>query len=156
MRRLVALAGLCTLVLTITAPHAGAVAPELVKTGVEEFDLSVPAGAFCDFSVSVHVRQRLTIRTFFGPDGEPVGGSATGFIEAWVTNDETGTTVHQIIPGPSFFDATGALVRGTGPWSGILTVDGVAISAWGNISFNADSLVTAVRGRVEPLCPTLA
>ena len=71
--------------------------------------------------------------TFVDASGDATRGIQTGRLGALVTNHETGTTVHQNIPGPSFFDGDGLLVRGPGPWSGIQTTDGVAISATGNI-----------------------
>jgi hypothetical protein len=138
-----------------TAPTAGAATPTIVRSGVVNVDLKIPAGAFCTFALNVHLRFRTTAITFVDRDGDAVRGLQTGRLEAWVTNPKSGITLYQNIPGPSFFDGGGLLIRGTGPWSGIQTVDGVTISATGNIRFNADGLVTSVRGRVEEVCPQL-
>lgn len=45
---------------------------------------------------------------------------------------------------------------GTGSWSGIQLQDGTWIHANGMITFDANGLVVAVRGHVEPLCDALA
>ena len=58
--------------------------------------------------------------------------------------------------GPSFFDATGALVRGTGGWSGVQLQDGTWVRTRGMITFDANQLIQTVRGHVESLCGTLA
>ena len=83
-------------------------------------------------------------------------GIATGRIHAWETNVTTGKTVFRSISGPSFFDASGALVMGTGASSGHQLQDGTWIHANGLITFDANGLVIAVRGHVEPLCDALA
>ena len=141
----------------VALPAAATAAPPSIDTtsGRFEIDIDFPAGSFCDDALVVHLKSRTRTITFLDRNGDPIRSLTTGRLEAWVTNPSSGITVYQNIPGPSFFDAAGILVRGTGPWSGIQTVDGVTVSVWGNISFDADGLVTAVRGRVVPLCPRL-
>jgi hypothetical protein len=55
---------------------------------------------------------------------------------AVATNLDTGATNCQVIPGPAFLDADGALVRATGPWAFLFTVEGDVINAWGHITFD--------------------
>ena len=48
------------------------------------------------------------------------------------------------------------LVWGTGSWSGVQLQDGTWVRTHGLIRFDANLLVTEVRGRVEPLCDSFA
>ncbi len=75
---------------------------------------------------------------------------------AEATNADTGETQFHIVSGPSFFDATGALVWGTGSWTGVQLKDGTIVRTHGLIRFDANLLVTGVHGRVEPLCDSFA
>jgi hypothetical protein len=135
-------------------PAASAAQPIHIRPGVEEFDLFIEG--VCDFDVAVHVRQRLNITFFVDRDGDVVRGSVTGPIVAWVTNVDSGVTIRRVIPGPAFLNADGALVRGTGPWAFIFTVEGDVINAWGHITFDDDGLVVSVRGRTQSFCGALA
>jgi hypothetical protein len=142
--------------IVIASPVASAAPPLREGGGAVEVDLQFPAGAVCDFAVDVHLEMRTTTTTFVDANGDPIRGISTGKILAWETNADTGTTVFHSISGPSFFDASGALVWGTGAWSGIQLEDGTWIRAHGLIAFDANAMVTAVRGQVEPLCASLA
>jgi hypothetical protein len=135
---------------------ASATPPVMVGGDEIEVDLSFPAGAVCAFPVDVHLEMKTTTRTFVDANGVPTRGIATGRILAWETNVSTGTTVFSSISGPTFFDGSGALIMGTGAWSGIQLQDGTWIHANGLITFDANVLVVAVRGHVEPLCDVLA
>ena len=156
MTRLLTLFGTCALILALDAAPAIAAPPVQERGGAVEVDLQFPAGAVCDFAVDVHLEMRTKTITFVDANGDPVRGISTGRIHAWETNADTGTTVFNSISGPSFFDATGALIWGTGAWSGIQLEDGTWIRANGLIAFDANAIVTAVRGHVEPLCASLA
>jgi hypothetical protein len=140
----------------IASPIASASQPTIAGGELVVVDLSFPAGAVCDFAVDVHLVQKVRSITFVDASGDPTGGLSVGRLQVWETNAETGTTHFSSIAGPSFFDASGALVRGTGSWSGIQLEDGTWIRANGLITFDANALVTAVRGHVEPLCAALA
>jgi hypothetical protein len=128
--------------------------PIHTRPGVEEFDVLIQG--VCDFDVVVHVRQRLNITFFVDRQGDVVRGSVTGPIVAWATNVESGVTIRQVIPGPAFLDADGVLVRATGPWAFLFTVEGDVINAWGHITFDEQGLVVGVRGRTESFCGALA
>jgi hypothetical protein len=135
---------------------AASAAPPVMVGGDEfELDLSFPAGVVCAFPVDVHLEIKTTTRTFVDANGVPTSSITTGRIHAWETNVTTGTTVFSSISGPSFLDASGALIMGTGGWSGIQLQDGTWIHANGLITFDANALVVAVRGYVEPLCDSL-
>ena len=121
-----------------------------------EIDLSFPAGAVCAFPVDVHLEMKTRTTTFVDASGVPTRGITTGRIDAWEANVTTGKTVFRSISGPSFFDASGALIMGTGSWSGIQLPNGTWVHANGLITFDANGLVAAVRGHVEPLCDALA
>ena len=136
---------------------AASATPPVMEGGDEvEVDLSFPAGAVCAFPVDVHLEMKTRTKTFVDANGVPTRGITTGRIHAWETNVTTGKTVFRSISGPSFFDGSGALVMGTGAWSGIQLQDGTWIHANGLITFDANGLVIAVRGHVEPLCDALA
>ena len=136
---------------------AASATPPVMAGGDEiEVDLSFPAGSVCSFPVDVHLEIKTTTRTFVDANGVPTRGISTGRIHAWETNVSTGRTVFSSISGPTFFDGSGALIMGTGAWSGIQLQDGTWIHAHGLITFDANVLVVAVRGHVEPLCDVLA
>jgi hypothetical protein len=154
MRRLTLVALVAALVIG-PAASASAATPDIERPGVVTAELDFPAGVFCGFPLQVVLVQRPVFTVFLDRDGNVVRAHSTGSVVATVTNIDSGTTVVQRIPGPSFFDAGLTLVRGTGAWSGIVTTEGVAISAWGRIAFDDQGLVTDVRGRTVPLCATL-
>jgi hypothetical protein len=156
MKRLLTLFGTCALILTLGAAPASATKPVFQRGGEATVDLDFPAGAVCDFALHVRLEMKTTLKTFVDANGDPTRGISTGRLHAWETNVETGETQFHSISGPSFFDAAGALVMGTGAWSGIQLQDGTWIRAHGLITFDADSLVTSVRGHVEPLCASFA
>jgi hypothetical protein len=153
MRRAIITTLALTSLWMLWVPAARAAQPIHIRPGVEEFDLLI--GGVCEFDVAVHVRQRLNIKLFVDRNGNIIRGSVTGPIVAWVTNVESGVTIRQVIPGPAFLNADEVLVRGTGPWAFLFTVEGDVINAWGHITFDEDGLVVGVRGRTQSFCGTL-
>ena len=150
---------LCVLVagLLVFGSVSASATPPVRSGGQEvEVDLQFPAGVVCAFPVDVHLEMKTTSITFVDANGVPTRGITVGRIHAIETNAITGTSVFNSISGPSFFDASGALIMGTGSWSGIQLQDGTWIRANGLITFDANVLVVAVRGHVEPLCDALA
>jgi hypothetical protein len=143
-------------VLALGLAPATAAKPQMNRGGVTVVDLHFPAGAICDFALDVHQVMKTKFITFVDANGDPTRSISTGRIHAWETNADTGRTLFLSISGPSFFDAAGALVRGTGGWSGVQLEDGTWIHARGLLTFDANQLVTSVRGHVEPLCESLA
>jgi hypothetical protein len=110
----------------------------------------------CAFPVDVHQVLKTQYIEFVDRNGNVVRAISTGKIHDWETNAATGYTEFHSISGPSFFDATGALIRGTGAWSGVQLQDGTWVRTHGLITFDANLLLETVRGRVEPLCDSLA
>jgi len=156
MRRTLIPAALVACMMAVMVVPASAAKPIMDRGGAIEYDINLPAGAVCEFPVDVHVAQKTKTTTFVDRNGDPTRGISTGQIHVWETNGTTGKTVFSSISGPSFFDASGALVWGTGGWSGIQLQDGTWIHAHGLIAFDENSLVSWVRGHVEPLCDVLA
>jgi hypothetical protein len=141
-------------VLMVGAGQAHAAQPIHTRPGVEEFEFVIEG--ICDFDVLAHVRQRFNITFFLDGNGDVTGGHVTGPLVVWLTNLDSDRTIRRVIPGPSFLDADGVLVRGTGPWAFIFTIDGDVINAWGHITFDDSGLVVGVRGRTESFCGVLA
>jgi hypothetical protein len=133
-----------------------AAAPRITRNGETVVDLSFPAGTVCSFPLDVHQVLKTQYIEFLDANGNTVRAISTGKLQDWETNVATGETQFHSIAGPSFFDATGALIRGTGAWSGVQLEDGTWVRAHGLLTFNQDSLVTEVRGRVESLCGSFA
>jgi hypothetical protein len=135
---------------------ADAAKPTIQRSGETVVDLHFPAQTLCSFPLDVHQVSRTKLITFVDGSGDPTRAISTGPIHDWETNVATGQTLFNSISGPSFFDAAGALVRGTGSWSGVQLKDGTWVRTHGLITFNTHLLVTAVRGRVEDLCGSFA
>jgi hypothetical protein len=148
---------LTTSCFVIGAGTAAIAAPPTIQRGAEAtVDLHFPAGTVCAFPVDVHQEMKVKFITFVDANGNPIRSISTGKIHDWETNVRTGETQFRSISGPSFFDATGALVRGTGGWSGVQLQDGTWVRTRGMITFDANQLIQTVRGHVESLCGTLA
>jgi hypothetical protein len=107
----------------------------------------------CGFPLLAHVEQSLTVTTFFDADGEPTGGLVTGPI--FVTFTDGHDSVRLAIPGPTFLDAEGDPVRGTGPWV-TFTSGGEFVYAVGNIRFDADGNAVEISGMSVSVCDLLA
>ena len=153
MRRFIVAAALAVTIASLVGPPALAARPIHTRPGVEEFEFVIEG--VCDFDVLAHVRQRLNITFFVDRHGDVVRGRITGPLVVWLTNLDSDRTIRRVIPGPSFLDADGALVRGTGPWAFLFTQEGDVINAWGHITFDEQGLVVGVRGRTEPFCGAL-
>ena len=151
------LVSLTTSCLLIAAGTVAQAAPPTIQRGAEAVvDLHFPAGTVCAFPVDVHQELKVKFITFVDASGNPIRSISTGKLHDWETNVRTGETQFRSISGPSFFDATGALVRGTGGWSGVQLQDGTWVRTHGMITFDANQLIQTVRGHVESLCGTLA
>jgi hypothetical protein len=134
---------------------ASATQPTITRSGETVVDLHFPAGAVCPFRVDVHQVLKTQYIEFVNRNGDVVRAISTGKIHDWETNAATGYTEFHAISGPSFFDATGALIRGTGAWSGVQLQDGTWVRTHGLITFDENLLLETIRGRVEPLCDSL-
>jgi hypothetical protein len=157
MRR-IALLGVMTAVLSfIGVAPTFATPPTISKATAETVvDLHFSAGDVCSFPVDVHQVWKTRYIEFVDRNGDVVRAISTGKIHDWETNARTGKTEFHSISGPSFFDATGALVRGTGAWSGVQLQDGTWVRTHGLITFDENLLIETLRGHVESLCDSLA
>jgi hypothetical protein len=156
MRRVLTATSFIIIIAVAGLAPASAAAPVIEGGGETVVDLHFPAGAVCSFPVDVHQVMRTRLITFVDANGDPTRALSVGSIKDWETNVATGETQFFSISGPSFFDATGALIRGTGGWSGVQLQDGTWVRTRGLITFDANVLVTSIRGHVESLCGTLA
>jgi hypothetical protein len=156
MRRIALCAVIITVLSLVGLAPASAMRPTITRSGETVVDLHFPAGSVCPFPVDVHQVLKTRYIEFVDRNGDVVRAISTGKIHDWETNAATGYTEFHSISGPSFFDATGALIRGTGAWSGVQLQDGTWVRTHGLITFDENLLLETVRGRVEPLCDSLA
>ena len=148
MRRLSASSALVAIILgTLLASPAGAT-PPTHETFSDTFDIDF-GDEICGFQLLAHVEQTVTLKTFFDRDGNPTGGILTGPI--FVTFSSGDATVQLAIPGPSFFDAGGNLVKGTGTWA-TFTSDGRFVWAAGNIVFDEFGNASQITGAEVNIC----
>ncbi len=146
----------CLLLIGGTGTAAHAAKPVIQKEGDVVVDIRFPAGTVCPFPLGVHQESKVTIKTFLDANENPIRTMSTGRIQDWETNLRTGETQFHSLSGPSFYDAAGALVRGTGAWSGVQLQDGTWVRIHGMITFDENQLVEAFRGHLEPLCDSFA
>jgi hypothetical protein len=121
------------------------------SSDVFDFDLGEE---LCGFPLLAHVEQDVTLTTFYDAEGNPVRSILRGPITVAFTNGATGETVRLSIPGPSFFDAEGNLIRGTGTWA-TFTSDGTLVWAAGNIIFDEFGNASEITGRSVSVCDLL-
>lgn len=88
---------------------------------------------------------------YLNSDGDPVRGILTGRLIAWFTNGDTGATRRLSISGPTFMDADGRTVRGTGSWA-TFTVDGDFVWATGNMDMDDFGTILRLRGHQRLVC----
>lgn len=131
MKRLLSmlLAGAALAALTLPA---GAVKPEISRYGFSARESVGPDA--CGFPIVFVVRGKGQTLLFKDRDGNVVRGRATGPIKITFRNRVTDVTATYSISGPSFYDADGELLRGTGRWY-VFTVDGEPAIAIGNLAF---------------------
>jgi hypothetical protein len=152
MRRIVALVGLSALLVSLMATPAAANRPTFIR-GSAEFD--IPFGSeICGFAINAHIRTKAQTVIFVDRAGDPVRGLSTGQLFATLTNLDTGFSRTFAIPGPSFFDATGTLVRGTGTWL-TFEADGTFVLAAGNMDMDPVGTILGIRGRTFDVCSLL-
>jgi len=124
---------LTLIALIVISSPASAVAPEISRYGFSVTEQIDPAA--CGFPITAIVRGKGQTLLFYDGDGEPVRGLSTGPISVVFTNTSTGATARYSISGPSFYDADGELLRGTGRWY-VFTAEGEPAIAVGNLTFD--------------------
>ena len=154
--------------LLVVAPATAVQARQPVRQPAPDLELSVDAGDFCPFAVSIETlvnREKQLI--FLDEADNPVRIIITGTLIVRITNDDSGESVVRNISGPvvlSFHDDGSLTVKLTGP-----TLLGLFPSDAGGPSLRVtnglvmlqvadDGTVTdtSIRGQAEDLCQTLA
>ena len=141
------------------APAAGAVKP--IFTPGEYFEVEVPFPDVCpDFEMVATVRGKPHAITFLDAAGNATRGHSAGQLSVTWMRTDTGFSRTFVISGPTFSDASGVAVRGTGRWttpldgtgwvlaSGNLTFDGYTADGW--------SLIGSYHGRATSICDLMA
>jgi hypothetical protein len=166
VKRYLALTCLVVVIALVTPGSATATgAPEITPlTG--EIDLGNlnegPTGDVCAFDVGMVVHFGPGARQITFPD--PLGATTTsllvGPLTATVTNLETDESITVNISGPTFLDASGFIVKGTGAWLSFEPIsEGGLRYIHGRLAFEPVSygLHAIVLGGVEEdLCDRLA
>ena len=109
----------------------------------------------CSFGMTAHVVGKNHLIFFVDGDGDVIRGFLGGQLSVTFTRDDTGASRTFVISGPSFFDASGTIVRGTGRWA-TPTADGTFVIASGNLMFDADGAILEASGNLRDLCELMA
>ena len=131
---------------------ANAAKPERFSFPVDD---TVAFDGVCAFDMTAHVVGKNHLSFFVDGDGNVIRGHLAGQLSVTFTRDDTGATRTFTISGPSFFDASGTLVRGTGRWATV-TVDGTFVIASGNLMMDATATILAANGNLRDLCELMA
>jgi hypothetical protein len=128
-------------------------------TAGEPFEVDIPFPDVCEFEMTATVRGQTHSITFVDSSGETVRGFAGGQLFVTWTRDDTGFSRTFAIAGPTFFDASGTPVRGTGRWTTPLAGTGWVL-ANGNLTFDGFedgfSLIASYRGNVRTICDLMS
>lgn len=105
---------------------AGAAQPQI--TAGAPFEVQIPFPDVCpEFQMTATVRGRTHSITFVDASGNVVRGFSGGQLFVTWTRDDTGFSRTFSIAGPTFYDANGDPVRGTGRWTTPLEGTGWAL-----------------------------
>jgi hypothetical protein len=130
---------------------ANAAKPERVSFPIEITD-QIDA---CEFGMTAHVEGKNHLTFFVDGDGDVIRGHLAGQLSVTFTRNDTGASQRFTISGPSFFDASGTIVRGTGRWA-TPTVDGTFVIASGNLMMDAFGAIVEANGNLRDLCELMA
>ena len=140
--------------LTLLFTGAASATPPTRERSIDDvFDFEI-GEELCGFTVLVHVEQTVTFTTYYDRQGNPTRSKLTGPIKVVFTNAVTGASRRLSIPGPTFYDAEGNRIRGTGAWA-VTTPDGSWVWAAGNITFDEFGNAAEIRGRSVSICDLL-
>ena len=109
----------------------------------------------CSFDMTAHVVGKNHLIFFVDGSGNVIRGFLAGPLSVTFTRNDTGASRRFTISGPSFFDATGTIVRGTGRWAAP-TVDGTFVIASGNLMMDAFGAIVEANGNLRDLCELMA
>jgi hypothetical protein len=118
-------------------------------------DDTVALEGVCSFDMTAHVVGKNHLTFFVDGDGNVIRGHLGGQLSVTFTRDDTGASRRFTISGPSFFDASGTIVRGTGRWA-TPTADGTFVIASGNLMMDADGAILEASGNLRELCDLMA
>lgn len=108
----------------------------------------------CPFPLMAHVVGMNHRITFVDASGNPTREFLGGQLFITFTRDDTGFSRRFTLSGPTFFDANGTPMRGTGRW--VAGIEGVGyVIASGNLQFDIGLLVN-IRGRYQELCDLIS
>jgi hypothetical protein len=144
---------LLTLVLVGLVATPAPATPPVRETSHDVIDVDF-GDELCGFTLLAHIDQTVTLTTLLDAEGNPTGGLLTGRIFVTFTNGDTEESVSLAIPGPSFFDAEGNVIRGTGTWA-TFTSDGGFVWAAGNIVFDEFGNASEITGKSVNICDML-
>jgi hypothetical protein len=157
MRRTIIASFVALVALAVMALPASAAKPQI--TPGAPFEVDIPFPDVCDFSMTATVRGRTYAITFVDASGDTVRGFSGGQLFVTWVRDDTGFARTFAIAGPTFYDSSGAAVRGTGRWTTPLEGTGWVL-ANGNLTLDGFedgfSLIASYRGNVSPICELMS
>jgi hypothetical protein len=156
-RMLLLLTGVLLVVLTLGMPARAA---KPVITAGTPFEVVIPFPDVCpDFEMEATVAGRTHAITFLDNDGNVVRGFAGGQLFVTWERLDTGFSRTFSIAGPTFYDSTGAPVRGTGRWTTPLEGTGWVL-ANGNLTLDGFedgfSLIVDYNGNATAICDLMS
>jgi hypothetical protein len=157
MTRLLALIGMCGLILSLSGPPAVAAPPQISHP--TSFEVEIPFPDVCSFPMTATVRGRTLSITFFDASGDAIRGFAGGQLFVTWQRDDTGFSRTFAISGPTFFDAEGTAVMGTGRWTTPMVDVGWVLAA-GHLTFDGTqdgfALISTMNGSSRSLCDLMS
>ena len=140
-------------------PATAAEATPPVVTPPTSFEVVVPFPGVCAFPMTATVLGRTLAITFVDANGNAIRGFAAGQLFVTWQRDDTGFARTFTISGPSFFDAAGDAVLGTGRWTTPM-VDAGWVLASGHLTFDGTqdgfSLISTMNGHARSLCALMS
>jgi hypothetical protein len=157
MRRSIALVSLL-----VVSALVGWVGPANAAAPVREtfvVDAVIPLPTICAFPLTAHVAGKNHFMTFVDNAGNSTRGLLGGQLFVTYTRDDTGASMTFAIPGPTFFDAEGNAILGTGRWTTPMADTGWVLAS-GHLTFEGTrdgfSLIVSMNGSAKDLCALLS
>lgn len=151
-RSLVVLAMTLAAALGLASPSS---ASEPIITRSGPFEVVIPFPDICAFPLTATLSGNTHSVTFVDAAGNPTRGFAAGQLFVTWTRDDTGASRTFAIAGPSFFDAAGNAIRGTGRWVTLLEGTGLVLAS-GNLTLDELQAITAMNGHASSICDLMS
>jgi hypothetical protein len=136
---------------------ASASQPIITRSG--PFEAVIPFPDVCSFPMTATVRGSTHSITFVDAAGNPTSGFAGGKLFVTWTRDDTGFSRTFAISGPTFFDAAGNAIHGTGRWTTPMVGTGWVL-ANGNLTFDGledgFALISSMKGHAVSICDLMS